>query len=97
MAITQVMIIDDGKRHRDQYGGLEMSTVMVKAIDAKGLAEMLGLSVRTIRRLDCSAKLPRPVHIGGAVRWNVPEIEAWLAAGCPDREKWETVKEKRVG
>ena len=61
------------------------------AIDAKRLGELLGLSVRTIRRLDCSGKLPRPVRIGGAVRWLVADIEAWVEAGCPDRERWEAM------
>jgi len=62
------------------------------AVDANQLAEMLGLSVRTVRRLDCSGKLPRPVRIGGAVRWRRDEIDAWLAAGCPDREQWESIQ-----
>jgi excisionase family DNA binding protein len=62
------------------------------AVDAKQLAELLGLSVRTVRRLDSSAKLPRPVHIGGAVRWRLDEINAWLAADCPDRQRWEGMK-----
>ncbi len=60
--------------------------------DAAEVGEMLVLSVRTIRRLDCSGKLPRPVRIGGAVRWLVADIEAWLAAGCPDRQRWEAMR-----
>jgi len=67
------------------------------AVDANQLAEMLGLSVRTIRRLDCSGKLPKPVRIGGAVRWRRDEIDAWLAVGCPDRDKWEASKGKQAG
>lgn len=61
-------------------------------VDAIELARLLDMSVRTIRRLDCSGKLPRPVRIGGAVRWLVAEIEAWLAAGCPDRQRWEAIR-----
>jgi excisionase family DNA binding protein len=61
-------------------------------VDANQLADMLGLSVRTVRRLDSSGKLPKPIRIGGAVRWRVAEIEAWLAADCPDRAEWETKK-----
>ena len=41
------------------------------------------------------AKLPRPVRIGGAVRWRVEEISAWLASDCPDRERWETLQKRR--
>lgn len=62
------------------------------AVDAIQLAALLGLSVRTVRRLDASGKLPCSVRIGGAVRWRRDEIEAWLAAGCPDRQKWESIR-----
>ena len=65
-------------------------------VSAHELAEMLGLSVRTIRRLDCSGKLPRPVRIGGAVRWRTEEITRWLAAGCPDRKEWEALRLART-
>ena len=66
-----------------------------RAIDAKQLAEVLGLSVRTVRRLDSSGKLPRPLRIGGAVRWSLEEIAAWMAAGCPDRQKWENLRSRQ--
>jgi prophage regulatory protein len=66
------------------------------AIDANGLAVTLGLSVRTVRRLDSSGKIPRPVRIGGAVRWRTEEIANWLEAGCPDRQRWEAMKRNRM-
>jgi prophage regulatory protein len=59
------------------------------AVDAQRLAELLGLSLRTIRRLDSSGKLPRPLRIGGAVRWRLSEVNRWVDAGCPDRAEWE--------
>jgi predicted DNA-binding transcriptional regulator AlpA len=62
------------------------------AVDANRLAALLDLSLRTVRRLDSSGKLPRPVRIGGAVRWRLNEIEAWLEAGCPDRQRWDATK-----
>ena len=62
------------------------------AVDAHHLASLLGLSLRTIRRLDYAGKLPRPVRIGGAVRWRVGEIVEWLDAGCPDRPEWERMR-----
>jgi prophage regulatory protein len=64
----------------------------VLAIDAHGLAEILGLSLRSVRRLDASGKLPKPLRIGGAVRWRLSEITAWMDAGCPDRAEWERTK-----
>lgn len=46
----------------------EVSVKVPKAVNARQLADVLGLSVRTVRRLDSSGKLPRPLRIGGAVR-----------------------------
>ena len=68
------------------------------AVDAKVLAKMLGISVRTVRSMDCAGKLPRPVKLNGrSVRWPVVEIEAWLAAGAPDRNQWEAIRRSGVG
>jgi len=72
-----------------------VNTREVLLIDATGLAKLLGLSLRTVRRLDCSGKLPRPVRIGGAVRWRVEEVTAWLDADCPGREQWQTLRNSR--
>lgn len=65
------------------------------AVSARGLAAMMGVSLRHIRRLDCTGKLPKPVRLGRSVRWPVAEIEAWLAAGAPDRRTWKGMKEGR--
>jgi prophage regulatory protein len=62
------------------------------AVDANRLAELLGLSIRTIRRLDSSGKLPRPLRIGGAVRWRISEVNQWVDAGCPDRAEWDRIR-----
>jgi predicted DNA-binding transcriptional regulator AlpA len=65
------------------------------AIDAVQLGKLLGLSLRTIRRLDSSGRIPRPVRIGGAVRWRIEEITAWLEEDCPSRRQWEAIQELR--
>lgn len=56
--------------------------------DAKALAKLLGLGVRTVRAHDAAGKLPAPVRIGGRVVWILAEINDWLAAGAPDRATW---------
>jgi predicted DNA-binding transcriptional regulator AlpA len=66
------------------------------AVDAKGLAKMLELSVRTIRTMDAAGKLPRPIRLNGySVRWPIGEIKDWLNAGAPDRRTWEALKKER--
>ena len=74
----------------------QRDSASVLLIDAHRLAELLGLSVRTIRRLDSTAKLPAPVRVGGAVRWRLSEVQAWLNAGCPDRITWERGAQGRL-
>ena len=62
------------------------------ALSAADLADRFRVSLRHIRRMDSSGKLPRPIKLGASVRWPVAEIEAWLAAGAPDRRTWEQRK-----
>lgn len=63
-------------------------------ISAKQLAEeILGVSVRQVWRLNATGRLPRPLRLGGSVKWLRKEIEAFIEAGAPDRESWEAMKE----
>ncbi|MEZ6069504.1 MAG: helix-turn-helix domain-containing protein [Pirellulales bacterium] len=52
-------------------------------ITARELATMLAIGERTLWRLLASGKLVAPVKIGGATRWRVEDVEAWIEAGCP--------------
>ena len=61
-------------------------------VDAKQLAQLLTCGVRTVRTLDASGKLPKPLRIGGSVVWLLDDICDWLEAGAPDRETWEARK-----
>lgn len=51
------------------------------------LAELLGVSVRTIWRKESTGHLPAPVRIGGLVRWRRTEIMQWIDDGCPKKGK----------
>jgi predicted DNA-binding transcriptional regulator AlpA len=53
------------------------------------MALVLGVSLRTLTRLDATAKLPRAVRVGSAKRWRRAEVEDWIAAGCPSRSAWD--------
>ncbi len=59
---------------------------------ARELARLLGVSIRQIWRLSSSGKLPKPLRLGGSVRWSLKEIKAFVEAGCPDRASWEEMK-----
>ena len=55
--------------------------VMLKV---REVAELCGVSTRTITRMSDAGKMPGPVRLGGAVRWNREKVEAWIASGCKD-------------
>lgn len=52
-------------------------------LTASRLAAILSVSVRTLWRLRAAGKLPKPVHLGGSLRWRAEEVQAWIDAGCP--------------
>lgn len=68
-------------------------TIQSIAISARELAELLGVSLRQVWRLNATAKLPRNMQLGGSRKWSRTEIMNWFEAGCPDRQTWETRKE----
>ena len=61
-------------------------------VRAKELAKLLSVSLVHIRRLDSAGKLPKPDRLGNCVSWRRGEIEEWLAAGSPNREKWQAIQ-----
>ena len=62
------------------------------ALPAVEVAKLLGISERHAWALNSSGRLPRPVHLGRAVRWNLAELRAWLDANCPERSRWEAMR-----
>lgn len=61
-------------------------------LSAKRVGEIMELSKRQVFRLNSAGKIPKPLKIGGSVRWNESEIFAWINSGCPDRQTWEQIK-----
>jgi len=73
-------------------GDLAMKTSNATLVNANELARMLSVSVRHIWRLKASGKLPKPVWIGGCVRWRVDDINLFIEMGCPSQREFETRK-----
>ncbi len=48
------------------------------------VARLLACSSRSVYRLSDSGRMPRPLKIGGMVRWSAAALSDWLANGCPD-------------
>ena len=74
---------------REHHKGVRPPSLLT---DAEGVGIMIDKSSRSVRRLGSAGLLPRPVKVGGAVKWRVAEIEAWVCAGCPDRATWERIQ-----
>jgi predicted DNA-binding transcriptional regulator AlpA len=86
---TDEMADDDG------VGGTAGRTDLEPlAINADGVARLLDISPRHVWALHSSGRLPRPVALGRARRWVISELEEWLAAGCPARDRWESMRSK---
>jgi prophage regulatory protein len=62
-------------------------------LTAKAVGEMLSLSKRQIFRLNSCGKLPKPLRIGGSVRWANSTIRSWIELSCPDRKVFEAIQE----
>lgn len=59
-----------------------MISDMPVMLTVNDLATLLRVSVRTVWRLRSAGTLPKPVEIGGSVRWDPEIIRTWMAGGC---------------
>jgi predicted DNA-binding transcriptional regulator AlpA len=50
--------------------------------DSKAVGRALGCSWRTVYRLADSGKIPPGCKLGALRRWDMAEIEAFIAGGC---------------
>jgi prophage regulatory protein len=61
-------------------------------------AELVGISPASWHRLIARGEVgPVPIKLGGRVLWQVASLEAWVAAGCPDRAEWQARLAARNG
>ena len=58
-------------------------------VSKRQASELLQISTRTIDNLKREGRMPHPIRIGRAVRWNRAELVAWVDAGCPDCNEWK--------
>ena len=68
------------------------TTLPQLAVRGDDAARLCGVSPRLWRALDSSGRCPRGTRLGRAKVWVVGELQAWLAAGAPSRDRWETMR-----
>lgn len=56
------------------------------------VARVMGVSKSMIHKRNRMGLLPMPIRIGRVLRWDANEIQAWIDAGLPSREKWTALK-----
>ena len=59
-----------------------------RLLDAKAAANMCGVSRSHFLSMHNSGRIPLPVRLGRAVRWDRRELDSWISAGCPSRNEW---------
>ena len=64
----------------------------IQLLSAKQLGALLVLSKRQVFRLNACGKIPKPILIGGSLRWRQSDIELWQSMDCPDRATFEANK-----
>ena len=57
--------------------------MMEGLLNAKQVAVLLRVSVRSVYRLRDGQRMPRPVRVGTLLRWREGDLRQWLDAGCP--------------
>lgn len=72
---------------------LKTEVTQEKLISARTLANTLSTSVRTIWRLRSSGRLPKPVGVGGSIRWRASDIEKWIDWGCCNQSEFKARKD----
>lgn len=53
-----------------------------RLLTVEDVAERLSVSPRHVYRMADAGRIPRPLKIGAAVRWNPDAIDEWIAGGC---------------
>jgi predicted DNA-binding transcriptional regulator AlpA len=71
-------------------GNALLTPLLLRAAEA---AALCGTSPRTWRTWDATGRIPKPVRIGRNIFWRPGELNAWVAAGCPDRTTWQAIQE----
>jgi predicted DNA-binding transcriptional regulator AlpA len=67
-------------------------------LSADQAAALCGVSPRMWWTLHTTGQVPLPVRLGRRALWRATGpggLEAWVAAGCPPRERWEAAKGAR--
>ena len=64
-------------------------SLLLRAAEA---ARLCAVSKVSWHRWDSAGRIPQGLKIGGAKVWRRAELEAWILAGTPCRERWIAIQ-----
>lgn len=59
-----------------------------RLVSANWPAKYLWVSRATLFRFRAAGRMPKPVKVGGIVRWRIEDVRVWVDAGCPPIDEW---------
>lgn len=68
------------------------ATIEPLLLNATQCAALCNISRTTWYSLLSSGRVPLPVRLGRRPLWRRDELTAWVAAGCPARDRWQAMK-----
>lgn len=83
------------KLERSKSAGTEQPLASeAKMLTVRQVAEVLNCGESTVRERDRKGLIPKPVKLGGSLRWDGDELDVWRKHRCPPRAEWERNRER---
>jgi len=72
----------------DKKNEIEEKPLLLSANQA---ALLLGIGKSLLWAMNSAGKIPMPVKLGRRTLWRREELQEWVSAGCPSRDKWQSL------
>ena len=96
MSKVSSYVFDDIAAAREVNTGMKAGQSVASPpllLRAPRAAALLNTSVRTLRTLNATGRIPRAIRLGRSTYWRPDELKAWVTAGCPDRVTWQAMQQ----
>ena len=79
-----------------KFGGImaegAVANIAPLLLDSEQAAILCGVGRSLWWSLHSAGRVPLPVKLGRRTLWRREELESWIRAGCPARDKWEALR-----
>lgn len=97
--VSEASVTTDSRRDRTEKADkTPRATILLQPIliGREDAAAALSISVASFDRLVATGQTPAPVSLRGRRLFRRLDLEAWVAAGCPDRRTFEAMAAPRA-